>query len=69
MLGVILLFEAVALMLLIRDTAADARQFTIVLLVGMVAFAVTQGFVVGLLVGTALGHVWNRQNRPADGTP
>lgn len=67
-LGIILLFEAVTLMSLIRDTVADATQFTIVLLVGAIAFGVTQGFVVGLLAGTVLWYFWNwkdRFHRPA----
>lgn len=57
-LGVVLLFESVTLMLLVRDTTNHALQFTIVLLVGVIAFGVTQGFVVGLLVGTAVWYFW-----------
>lgn len=72
-LGVILLFEAVALMLLVRDAAGETRSFTIVLLVGAVAFGVKQGFIVGLLIGTALHYYWrwcDRRNAPTqtDGT-
>lgn len=63
-LGIILLFEAVALMALIRDSTNDGTQFTIVLLVGAIAFAVTQGFVVGLLVGTVLWYFWNWKDQP-----
>lgn len=59
-LGVILLFEAVALMLLVRDTTGDVRQFMIVLLVGAIAFGVQQGFIIGLLVGTALHYFWDK---------
>mgnify|MGYP000050081206 CR=1 FL=1 len=55
-LGVILLFEAVALMQLMRDVAADARQLMIVLLVGCIAFGVRQGFLVGLILGSLLWY-------------
>jgi hypothetical protein len=58
-LGVILLFESVALMQLMRDTTADARQFTIVLLVGAVCLGMKQGFLVGIVIGTALYYFWN----------
>ncbi len=64
-LGIILLFEAVALMMLIRDVAGDRTQFTIVLLVGAIAFGVPQGFVVGLLIGTALWYFWNHRQSKA----
>jgi len=66
-LGVILLFEAVALMRLVRDTTGDARQFTIVLLVGVIAAGVQQGFIVGLLLGTALQYLWNRRSPRPEG--
>jgi MFS superfamily sulfate permease-like transporter len=66
-LGVILLFEAVMLMLLVRDTAGDARQFTIVLLVGAIAFGVKQGFLIGLLVGVALWYWWQWRDGSRDG--
>lgn len=64
-LGVILLFEAVALMSLVRDTAGRPRDFALVLLVGLIAAGVPQGFVIGLLIGTAL-HYWRRGTAPAD---
>jgi hypothetical protein len=64
-LGVILLFEAVALMMLVRDMAAERREFTIVILIGLIAFGVKQGFVVGLLAGTALWYFWAWRRRAA----
>ncbi|TWU23548.1 putative sulfate/molybdate transporter [Bythopirellula polymerisocia] len=57
-LGVILLFEAVMLLVLVRDMAGDKTQFTIVVLVGAIAFGVKQGFLVGLLTGTAIWYFW-----------
>lgn len=62
-LGVILLFEAVALIKLVRDMGASAADFTIVLLVGLIAFGIPYGYVIGLLIGTALA-CWLRR-KPA----
>jgi hypothetical protein len=56
-LGVILLFEALALMRLTRDTAGNPADFAIVLLVGLICFGVPYGYVVGLVVGTALAYL------------
>lgn len=53
-LGVVLLFEGLTLLLFIRDLAGSARDMTIGLLVGVLAATLPQGFVVGLLVGTAV---------------
>ncbi|HWP85678.1 MAG TPA: putative sulfate/molybdate transporter [Terriglobia bacterium] len=55
-LGIILLFEAIALMKLVRDMLASAADFTIVLLVGLAAFALPYGYVIGLIVGTVLAY-------------
>ncbi len=57
-LGIILLFEAVALMRLIRDMLGSARDFTIVLLTGLAAFGLPYGYVIALVVGTALAYWW-----------
>jgi hypothetical protein len=57
-LGIILLFEAVALMRLIRDMLGSARDFTIVLLAGLAAFTLPYGYVIALVVGTALAYLW-----------
>ncbi|MEP0846961.1 MAG: transporter [Phycisphaerae bacterium] len=56
-LGVVLLFEALVLMRLVGDTAASQRDLTIALLVAVVALTVPQGYVVGLLVGTAMYYL------------
>lgn len=85
-LGVILLFEAVALMKLIRDTvpggtglqpvrvsasaspspyslapSPSTSDFTIVLLVGLIAFGLPYGYVIGLVVGTLLAYLFPKQ--------
>lgn len=65
-LGVVLLFEALALLGFVRDQAGDPRDLAIALLVGVVALAVPQGFVVGLLVGVVAYYGFRRFGRPAD---
>jgi MFS superfamily sulfate permease-like transporter len=56
-LGVILLFESLALMRLVRDTMSVPGDFAIVLLVGLICFGVPYGYVVGLIIGTALFYL------------
>jgi hypothetical protein len=53
-LGVILLFEGLALMLLLKDVATEKKDFTIALLVAVMAFGLPYGFVVSIVVGTVL---------------
>ncbi len=55
-LGVILLFEGLTLMLLIRDVAASRFDFLITLLVGLMASALPYGFLIALVTGTVLAH-------------
>jgi len=54
MLGVILLFEALTLMVFVRDTASRPFEFKLALLVGVLALTLPQGFLVAMLAGTAL---------------
>jgi hypothetical protein len=56
-LGVLLLFEGIALMLLVRDEAQSRERFTIVVLVGLLANGVPYGYAVALVVGTALYYL------------
>ena len=65
-LGVILLFEAAMLLVLVRDMAGDKTQFTIVVLVGAIAFGIKQGFLIGLLTGTAIWYFWNWRKGSAE---
>ena len=53
-LGVVLLFEALTLMLFIRDQAQSKRDMAIALLVALMAMALPQGYVLGLIAGTFL---------------
>jgi MFS superfamily sulfate permease-like transporter len=62
-LGVVLLFEALALLELVRDQAGVERDLLITLLVGVVALTVPQGFVVGLILGTVVYYGFKRFGR------
>lgn len=53
-LGVVLFFEALTLMLFIRDQAHSRRDTAIALLVALICLTIPQGYVVGLIIGTAL---------------
>jgi len=60
-LGVILLFEAVALMVLIRDMADSKSDLMLALLVGLLAASLPYGYVIALVVGTAIAYVAKRR--------
>lgn len=53
-LGIILLFEGVSLILLMKDVVEDKKGFVISILVGVVAFGLPYGFVISMVIGTAL---------------
>lgn len=53
-LGIVLFFEALTLMLFIRDQAQNKRDTAIALLVALVCLTLPQGYVTGLIIGTAL---------------
>ena len=59
-LGVLLLFEALALLWLVRDLAPSGSDFTIAVLVGLVAVALPYGYLVGMVVGTVLARFGSR---------
>jgi len=65
-LGVVLLFEALTLLALIRDQAQSPRHLLIALLVGVVALSVPQGFVIGVVLGTLIFHAFSRFGQPLD---
>lgn len=58
-LGVILLFESAAIMRLVGDVAVSRWDLTVALLTGVMCLALPQGFVVGLVAGTAMAW-WGR---------
>jgi hypothetical protein len=53
-LGVLLFFEAAALMAMIRDQASDSRSLAIVILVGLIAAGLPYGYAIGLVAGVLL---------------
>lgn len=59
-LGVILLFEALALIRLISDEASSKARFAVVLLVGLLCASLPYGYVVGLVVGALLSPLLAR---------
>lgn len=59
MLGVILLFEALTLIWVIRDTASVRSEFPVTILVGLLAVGLPYGYLIGLVVGTVLAHLRN----------
>ena len=59
-LGIILLFEALALLRLTRDVAASTADFSVALLVGAIALALPYGYAVGLVVGTLVAAAARR---------
>lgn len=53
-LGVILFFEGLGLLLLVKDLVHEKRNFFIAFLAGVIAFAMPYGFAMALVIGTAL---------------
>jgi len=60
LLGVVLLFEALGLIWLVKDVAQSRHEFPIAALVGLLALGLPYGYVIGLLVGTVLFYVGGR---------
>ena len=60
--GVLLLFEALSLVWLIRDTAHSRLDFPVALLVGLLAVGLPYGYLVGMVLGTILVWLGARAN-------
>ena len=56
-LGVLLFFEAAALIAMIRDQSGDYKSLLIVVIVGLIAAGLPYGYAIGLVAGTALSYV------------
>lgn len=56
-LGVILLFESLALMMFIKDIAFEKKGLFIALLVALMCMTLPNGYVIGLAAGTALHYM------------
>lgn len=61
MLGVLLLFEGLVLMSLVRGEATGRWEFFVVLTVGVIAVGLPYGYAVALVVGTALYYFFQRR--------
>jgi hypothetical protein len=61
-LGILLLFEALGLIWLIRDTTQSRSDLPIAALVGLCAVGLPYGYVIGMLVGTVLVRLGARAN-------
>jgi MFS superfamily sulfate permease-like transporter len=59
-LGVLLLFEALALMVLARDLSGSKVDFTVAALVAVCAAFLPYGYVIGLVVGTGIAYLARR---------
>ena len=59
-LGIILLFEGIALMLLVRDLSSSRGDFVIVLLVGLIAVGLPYGYLIGMLAGVGIAYLTRR---------
>jgi hypothetical protein len=57
-LGVMLAFEGLAMLLLVRDIAGSKTDLFIAMLVGLMAAGLPYGYAIGLIVGTALVYLW-----------
>lgn len=65
-LGIVLLFESLTLLTLVRDQASRVRDLSIALLVGIVALTVPQGFVIGLALGSLVYYGFKRFGTTAE---
>ncbi len=64
-LGVVLAFESIALMTLVRDVAGDRTTLWIALAVALAVVALPYGYVVGLIAGSLLAYAVRRGWIPA----
>ena len=57
LLGVLLAVEGMRIMLLVRDTTGQISDFSIAILVGLVAATLPYGYLIGILLGTGLFYL------------
>jgi len=68
-LGMVLLFESVALASLVRDIAGQKRELMIAVLVALAALALPQGYIVGSILGSFLFYAPGVLDEPAADRP
>jgi len=61
-LAIILFFEGIFLMLLIRDISFSRNDFFIALIVGMICLTIKYGYVIGLMVGILINYIQKFKN-------
>jgi len=59
-LGVILLFEGFALILLVKDIIVDRNMFLIAVIVAICAIGLPNGYLIGMVVGTFIYYLTNK---------
>jgi len=59
-LGVILLFEGFALILLVKDIIVDRNMFLIAVIVAICAIGLPNGYLIGMIAGTAIFYLTNK---------
>ncbi|MEM4408973.1 MAG: molybdate transporter family protein [Candidatus Caldarchaeum sp.] len=59
-LGIILLFEGLALMSFIKDVAGNKKELFLALLVSLIALGLPGGFALGIVVGTGVAYLMNK---------
>ncbi len=60
-LGVILLFEGISLLNLVRDMAPAKNEFVIMLIVSLAVVCLPYGYLIGMVTGTALSYLYKRR--------
>jgi len=60
-LGVILLFEAITLMIFIKDIIDSKKSFFISLLVALIACGLPYGYLIGMIVGTIMYYISDKK--------
>ncbi len=60
-LGVILVFEGIALILLVKDIITTRKNFFIAILVGIIANGIPYGYLVGMIMGVLLYYLPSNQ--------
>ncbi len=59
-LGVILLFEGIALILLVKDIIIDRNMFLIAIIVAVCAVGLPNGYLIGMITGTIIFYLTNK---------
>src|SRR5262249_13161990 len=67
-LGVILLFEGIAMMMLVRDAMNAKLDLFIVLAVGVMATTLPDGYLYALVIGTMMAYVLPKLRAPLSNT-